>query len=57
MNKGSDDNKARCLNQIAESAKRRIIMENIGWITSFEEGLYRAKAENKLVFLDFFNPN
>jgi hypothetical protein len=34
-----------------------MIMANIGWITSFEEGLLRAKAENKLVFLDFFNPN
>jgi hypothetical protein len=34
-----------------------MVMEGIGWITSFEEGLVRAKAENKLVFLDFFNPN
>jgi hypothetical protein len=32
-------------------------MEQIAWITSFEEGLARAKAENTLVFLDFFNPN
>ena len=32
-------------------------MEKIEWITSFEEGLSRAKAANRLVFLDFFNPN
>ena len=29
----------------------------INWITSFTEGLSKAKAENKLVLLDFFNPN
>jgi len=32
-------------------------MSQIGWITSFDEGLAKARAENKLVFLDFFNPN
>lgn len=32
-------------------------MEQIAWITSFDDGLARAKAEKKLVFLDFFNPN
>jgi hypothetical protein len=32
-------------------------MEQIGWITSWQEGLEQAKAKNKLVFLDFFNPN
>jgi hypothetical protein len=32
-------------------------MGQIEWITSLDEGLARAKAENKLVFLDFFNPN
>ncbi len=32
-------------------------MSPIGWITSFDQGLAKAKTENKLVFLDFFNPN
>ncbi len=32
-------------------------MEKIAWIESFEEGLQRARAENKLIFADFFNPN
>lgn len=36
---------------------RRMIMEQIEWLTSFEDGLAKAKAENKMVFLDFFNPN
>jgi len=30
---------------------------SIQWITSFEDGLEKAKKEAKLVFLDFFNPN
>ena len=37
--------------------ERRIIMAQIGWITSFDEGMRKAGAEGKLVFLDFFNPN
>ncbi len=28
----------------------------IQWVTNFDEALARAKAENKPVFLDFFNP-
>jgi hypothetical protein len=31
-------------------------MAQIGWMTSFEEGMARAKADNRLVLLDFFNP-
>jgi hypothetical protein len=31
-------------------------MAEINWITSFEEGLVRAKAENRLALVDFFNP-
>ncbi|CAG0960014.1 hypothetical protein GEOBC_00673 [Geobacteraceae bacterium] len=31
-------------------------MAEITWITSFEEGLARAKAESKLALADFFNP-
>jgi hypothetical protein len=31
--------------------------QGIQWVTNFDEALARAKAENKLVFLDFFNPN
>lgn len=31
-------------------------MAQIDWITSFAEGLAQAKAENRLAFLDFFNP-
>jgi uncharacterized protein YyaL (SSP411 family) len=30
---------------------------SINWLTSFEEGLKKAKAEDKLILLDFFNPN
>jgi hypothetical protein len=30
---------------------------SVPWITSFEDGLNKAKKEDKLVFLDFFNPN
>jgi len=32
-------------------------MPQINWITSYTEGLDKAKAENKLIFADFFNPN
>lgn len=32
-------------------------MAGINWFTSFAEGLEKAKQENKLIFLDFFNPN
>jgi len=32
-------------------------MEKIAWIESFEEGLQKARLENKLIFADFFNPN
>jgi hypothetical protein len=31
-------------------------MAEIAWIESFEEGLAKARAEKKLVFADFFNP-
>lgn len=31
-------------------------MAQIAWIESFEEGLAKARAENRLVFADFFNP-
>jgi len=31
-------------------------MAQINWITSFEEGLAKSKAEEKLVFMDFFSP-
>ena len=30
---------------------------SINWLTSFKEGLTKAATDNKLVFLDFFNPN
>lgn len=30
---------------------------SINWITSFEDGLEKAKKEGKLAFVDFFNPN
>ncbi len=30
---------------------------SINWITSFEDGLEKAKTEDRLVFVDFFNPN
>jgi hypothetical protein len=32
-------------------------MEQIAWTDSWQQGLTRATAENKLLFLDFFNPN
>lgn len=32
-------------------------MEQIEWLTSFEDGLLKAKTVNRMVFLDFFNPN
>jgi len=31
-------------------------MTPINWITSYADGLEKAKAEDKLVFADFFNP-
>ncbi len=31
--------------------------QGIQWVTNFDEALARAKAEDKLVFLDFYNPN
>jgi len=31
-------------------------MAQIAWIESFEEGLAKARNENRLVFADFFNP-
>lgn len=31
-------------------------MAQINWITSFEKGLAKARADNKLAFVDFFNP-
>ena len=31
--------------------------QGIQWVTNFDEALAKAKAENKPVFLDFFNPN
>lgn len=36
--------------------ERRTIMAEINWITSFDAGLARAKAENRLALADFFNP-
>jgi hypothetical protein len=30
---------------------------SINWMTSFEEGLKKAKAEDKLLLVDFYNPN
>lgn len=32
-------------------------MSQINWITDFNEGLASAKKQNKLAFVDFFNPN
>ncbi|BEH09496.1 hypothetical protein GSUET_11080 [Geobacter sulfurreducens subsp. ethanolicus] len=31
-------------------------MAEIKWITSFKDGLARARSENKLALVDFFNP-
>ncbi len=31
-------------------------MAQINWITSFPEGLAKAKAMNRPAFVDFFNP-
>lgn len=31
-------------------------MTEINWLTSFDAGLSKAKADNKLVLVDFFNP-
>lgn len=30
--------------------------DQIPWMTDFKEALSRARAEGKMVFLDFFNP-
>jgi len=30
---------------------------SINWMTSFEEGLKKAQAEDKLLMVDFYNPN
>lgn len=32
-------------------------MAQIAWIELYEVGLAKARAENKPVFADFFNPN
>jgi hypothetical protein len=40
-----------------KSGKTGGVMERIAWMDSFEEGLEMARADNKLVFADFFNPN
>ncbi len=32
------------------------IMEKIKWETELDQALNRSKAENKPIFLDFFNP-
>ena len=32
-------------------------MTQIDWLDSLDRGLSRARGEDKLVFLDFFNPN
>lgn len=32
-------------------------MEQVNWMNSLDQGLSRARAERKLVFVDFFNPN
>ena len=32
-------------------------MAAINWLTELEQALDRAKAENKAILLDFFNPN
>lgn len=31
-------------------------MAQIQWITSFEDGVAKAAIENRLAFVDFFNP-
>lgn len=31
-------------------------MAQIAWIESYEEGLSKARLENRLIFADFFNP-
>ena len=31
-------------------------MAQINWIESFDEGLSKARATDKLVFVDFFSP-
>jgi hypothetical protein len=32
-------------------------MATIQWLTSYNDALAAAKAKNRFVFLDFFNPN
>jgi len=32
-------------------------MSQINWINDFNEGLSLARQQNKLAFVDFFNPN
>ena len=32
------------------------MQDNINWETEMDRALARARAENKLVLLDFFNP-
>lgn len=31
-------------------------MAQVNWLASLEEGLSKARATNKLVFVDFFSP-
>lgn len=37
-------------------ATKEETMSAIKWIESFEQGLKQAQEQNKLIFLDFFNP-
>ncbi len=32
-------------------------MAKVQWIESYQDGLAKARAENRLIFADFFNPN
>lgn len=32
------------------------VASKINWVSSLEEGLERARDQNRLVFVDFFNP-
>jgi hypothetical protein len=31
--------------------------DNIKWLTSLEDGINQAKAQDKCILLDFFNPD